>query len=175
MTVKPITMEQERIHIHADRRLAFQVLTAFGAQAGEGPRNEVIEDNGNRKFIRFRTAVRFAGKSWIMETTEWVTLTEPERIDFELVPGQGPIRGGLKLLRDRFAFEDRDGCTELAYDSTFGIRWSWGGWLLGRLVFKRTMRSLMRRHLQEVKQTIEDRASKSRVFPQNKTCKVTTA
>ena len=124
MTVRPIEMDSARIHIHADRRLAFQVLTAFGAKSGDDSGNEVIEDHGDRKFVRFKTPVKFAGRTWIFETTEWVTLSEPERIDFELVPGKGPITVGLKLLRDRFTLEDRDGCTEMTYDSTFGIRWS---------------------------------------------------
>ncbi len=172
MTVKPIVLPPAEIHVHSDRRLAFQVLTAFGSGDSETgiPRPKVLEDRGDRKLVAFHTPIKLLGRSIVFPTNEWVTLNEPEQIDFRLVPGTGPITGGLKLLEDRFTLEDRKGCTLLRYESTFGIRWSWPGWILGKLLFAPVLRSFMQEHLDEVKITIEDRAKRSRVFPQVESC-----
>ena len=172
MTVKPIRLEPAEIHIHADRRLAFQVLTAFSAGRSESgvPGPKVLEDEGERKLVAFHTPVKVLRWRTVFPTNEWVTLYEPGQIDFNLVPGKGPITGGLKLLKDRFTLEDREGCTLMRYDSTFGIRWSWPGWILGKLLFAPVLRSLMRHHLDEVKVTIEERAKRSRVYPQVESC-----
>jgi hypothetical protein len=173
MSVKPIVVEPAQIHIHADRRLAFQVLTAFdvvtpGEQAAPAPR--ILQDEGDRKLVAFSTPIKMLGMTKVFPTTEWVSMQEPEQIDFSMVPGKGVIVGGLKLLQDRFTLEDRSGCTLLRYDSTFGIRWSWPGWILGKLLFERVMRSTMNHHLKEVKVMIEERAKRSRMFPQVENC-----
>lgn len=172
MTIKPITLPTAEIHIHADRRLVFQVVTAFNADVSSGgvPGPEVVEDAGDRKLVRFSTPVKFLGMTKIFPTTEWVTMKEPEQIDFNLVPGNGPIVGGLRSLADRFTFEDREGCTLMRYDSTFAIRWSWPGWVLGKLLFAPILESHMKQHLQELKVTVEKRAKRSRVFPQVAKC-----
>ncbi len=172
MTIKPIDLPPAEIHIHADRRLAFQVVTAFGAaMSDEGvPGPKVLRDEGNRKLVAFSTPIKLFGMRKVFPTNEWVTLREPEEVQFDLVPGNGPIVGGLKLLADRFTFEDREGCTLLRYDSRFAIRWSWPGWILGKLLFAPILRSLMRNHLDELKVLIEERASRSRAFPQVESC-----
>ncbi len=172
MTIKPIALPPAEIHIHADRRLAFQVVTAFGAAASGGgvPGPKILQDEGDRKLVAFSTPVKLLGMNRVFPTTEWVTLNEPEQIDFDLVPGKGPIAGGLKLLKDRFTFEDREGCTLMRYESTFAIRWSWPGWILGKLLFAPIIGSHMRHHLDELKVMIEERASRSRAFPQVASC-----
>jgi hypothetical protein len=167
VAVIPIRVEPEEIHIRADRRLAFEVVTGFtsGNGAPEGaPR--VLETDGDRLLVEFRTPVDLGfGIRWHFRTVEWLTLKEPEQIDFDLVPGKGPIRGGLKLLTDRFSLHDVDGCTEFRYESTFGIRWSVLGWLLGKLLIQRAMKQHMKKHLAALKVTIEARAERSRVYP----------
>ena len=70
------------------------------------------------------------------------------------------------MLRDRLTLDDRDGCTTLRYESEFGIRWAVAGWLLAVLAVRRALRRLVRTHLGEMKQTIEERAERSMVFPQ---------
>jgi hypothetical protein len=40
----PIRLEPVECHIHADRRLAFQVLTAFGAKQEDGGASRVLAD-----------------------------------------------------------------------------------------------------------------------------------
>ena len=167
MAVMTIRVEPEEIHIRADRRLAFEVVTSFGGKDGQtGASPRVLEEDGDRLLIEFRTPVEFGfGIKRNFRTVEWLTLKEPEQIDFELVPGKGPITGGLKRLDDRFLLEDVDGCTEFRYESTFCIRWSLFGWLLGKLLLQRTIKRHMRHHLAELKETIEARAKRSRVYP----------
>lgn len=172
MTIKPITLPTAEIHIHADRRLAFQVVTAFGAAMSEGgtPGPKVLQDEGDRKLVAFSTPVKVMGIGKVFPTNEWVTMNEPEQINFDLVPGSGPIVGGLKLLADRFTFEDREGCTLMRYDSKFAIRWSWPGWILGKLLFAPVIKSHMHHHLDTLKEMIEERAKRSRAFPQVASC-----
>lgn len=172
MTVKPITIKPQEVHIHADRRLAFEVLTSFGTamRSGDGGSAEVLRDEGDRMLVRFNTPVKLLGLIKIWPTEEWVTPTEPEQIDFELVPGKGPLVGGLKLLTDRFTLHDASGCTVMRYESTFGIRWSWPGWLLGKLAIAPLIRSHMHHHLDDVKDTIEARAARSHVYQRVESC-----
>ena len=172
MTAKPITVKPAEIHIHADRRLAFQFLSAFGAAmpADMGKPPEVLQDEGDRKLIAFSTPLKMLGMSMVIPTKEWVTLRDPEQIDFSLVPGKGIVTGGLRVLDDRFTLEDRGGCTLMRYDSTFAIRWSWPGWVSGKLLFGRIIRMHMHHHLEQVKVMIEERAQRSRVFPQVANC-----
>ncbi len=166
MAVIPIRIEPEEIHIRADRRLAFQVVTAFGAEQGEhGASAKVLETEGDRMLVEFNTQVKLLfGMTRVFRTVEWVTLDEPERIDFSLVPGKGPVTGGLKLLEDRFILEDDAGCTDLRYESSFGIRWSIWGWVIGKLWVERYLKRHMREHLATLKETIEARAKRSRLY-----------
>jgi len=48
MPVIPLRMEPVETHIHADRRSAFQVLTAFGASRSDGGSSTVLKDEGHR-------------------------------------------------------------------------------------------------------------------------------
>ena len=166
MAVIPIKIEPEKIHPISDRRLAFQVNTAFGVSASDNDQtSRVIKEEGDRKLVEFVTPVPLGfgrKRNWI--TNEWVEMSEPNEITFNLVPGKGPITGGLKLLSDRFVFEVVDNCTDLTYESTFGIRWSIFGWVFGKLFIERYLRKHMRDHLLEMKPVIEARAARSRVY-----------
>jgi hypothetical protein len=168
MAVIPIQIPSQSIHVNADRRLAFQVLGAFGVSMGEdAPSNRVLKDQRTRKFVEFTTPISLGfgmHKDWV--TTEWVDLHEPDAIDFNLVPGSGPITGGLKLLSDRFELVDHGSCTQLTYHSKFGIRWSVFGWMLGKFYIQKFLQKHMREHISEVKVAIEARAERSRVHPQ---------
>ena len=57
MWVIPVRMEAVETHIHADRRLAFQVLTAFGAGQPDGGSSTVLRDEGHRKLVEFRSLI----------------------------------------------------------------------------------------------------------------------
>ena len=52
-----IRLEPVECHIHADRRLAFQVLTAFGAKQEDGGASRVLADEGHRKLVEFVTPI----------------------------------------------------------------------------------------------------------------------
>lgn len=150
------------IHVHADRRLAFQVLTAFGAAApGSVASSQVLWREPGRLLVKFETPARaFFGREKVYKTLEWVTPYEPERIEFEAV--QGP----LSMMRDRFLLEEQQGCTRLAYEGEFGVKGWVVGWLVATLYVRPLLRRLMLEHLQEMKTVIEARAHRSRLFPQ---------
>lgn len=158
----PIQLRPAEIHIHADRRLAFEVITAFGAnrQPAHGS-STVLERQGDLLLVEFHTPVRGPlGLHKVYRTVERVALHPPEAVEFEGV--KGPIR----LLRDRLFLVDEGGCTRLRYDSQIGLGWGPIGWLVGRLLVQPVMQKFMRNHLAEMKETIEARAKKSRVYPQ---------
>ncbi len=160
--VIPIRVPTVEVMLQADRRLAFEVLTAFdSARAREGGGLRVIERQGDRWLIEFHTSYAlWLGRRSTFVTTEWVTVTPPGQIDFTLAEPSG----SLTLLEDRFTLDDIDGATRFRYDSTFGMRGAIVGWALGKLVVEPLMRRHMRDHVSDVKRIIETRAAKSRVY-----------
>ena len=145
-------------HFRADRRLAFQVLTAFGAKKSDGPGSRVLKDEGDRLLVEFVTPMGKGSKT--VKTQEWVTLNEPGEIRFS------GVKGPLQLLEDRFTLEDDNGCTNFRYESTIGVRGWWLGWLIARYYAKPIVERLMRAHMPEMKEAIENRAKRSRMYPQ---------
>lgn len=87
-----------------------------------------------------------------------MTLREPEEIRFE------GVEGPLDLLQDRFVLRDLDGCTLFRYESTIGITGGIAGWLKGQLFVRPILSRFMRDHSLNLKETIEARAKKSRVY-----------
>ncbi len=154
-SIIPIRLRPVEVHVHADRRLAFQVLTAFGAKQEDGGSSRVLRDDGDRKLVEFHTPI---GKK-TYRTVEWVTLREPEEIRFD------GVEGPLALLRDRFVLADAGGCTLFRYESTIGIKGSLAGWLIGRLRVRPRLVRFMRAHGLELKETIEARAKRSHLYP----------
>ena len=160
MRVIPIRMDPVEIHIHADRRLAFQVLTSFGAKQPDGGSSSVLREEGGRKLVEFHSLIpTLTGGKKVYRTVEWVTLHEPEEIGFQ--GAEGP----LALLRDRFVLEDVGGYTRFRYESTFGSKGWIFGWLVGKLYVKPLLGRFMREHARRLKVTIEERAQRSRIFP----------
>lgn len=158
--IVPIRLKPVELHIHADRRLAFQVLTAFGARQEDGGSSTVLKDEGDRKLVEFHSVIpTHGGKQKTFRTVEMVTLHEPDEIRFE------GVEGPLDLLKDRFLLHDVAGCTLFRYESTFGIKGGLGGWLRGQLIVRPVLRRFMREHSLKLKKTIEDRAKRSRVYP----------
>ena len=174
----PIDLPDQSVHIHAQRELAFEVIAALGAggagmpgvsssaKKGQKPMSVVLEEDGDRMLVEFNSHMKFGPFSTVWTTTEWVSPEKPESISFELVPARGIIKGGLRQLTDRFEFEERGNCTVMTYKSRFGIRWSVGGWVLGKVLFGPIIKKHMIEHLGSVKEMIENRASRSRVYPQ---------
>jgi hypothetical protein len=156
----PIRVKSVELHIHADRRLAFQVLTAFGARLDDGGWSTVLKDEGATKLVEFHSVVgTFGRRRKPYRTVERVTLHEPDEIRFD------GVEGPLDLLQDRFLLQDVDGCTLLRYESTFGVKGGIAGWLRGQLFVRSPLRRFMRRHLLKIRTTIEERAKGSRLYP----------
>lgn len=156
----PIRLATVELHMHVDRRLAFEVLTAFGARQDDGGSSTVLKDEGHRKLVEFRSVIPTPGNPQkIYRTVEWVTLHEPDEIRFE------GVEGPLALLRDQFLLQDVDGCTLFRYESTIGLRGGLVGWVRGQLLVCPILRRFMREHSRKLKATIEARAKKSRMYP----------
>ena len=165
--MKPITLEPRSIHIQADRRLVYQVLTAYGQSGLDGYSTRVMEDHGDRKLVEFHTPLKVHNRTHVARSVEWVQLTEPERIDFWLAEGyEEKSVFALSLLEDAFVLDARGGCTEMTYESRLAVKAPVIGWLLARLIIGPVMRRHMVEHLEEVKALCEARAVRSRVFPQ---------
>ncbi len=167
--ILPIRLRPVEIHIHADRRLAFQVLTAFGARQDDGGSSTVLKAEGDRRLVEFHSVIPTFGRAQrrgqkIYRTVEWVTLLEPEEIRFE------GVEGPLDLLQDRFVLRDLGGCTLFRYESTIGIKGGVAGWLKGRLLVRPTLSRFMRDHSRRLKETIEARAKDSRLYPYRRLC-----
>ncbi len=162
MWIIPITLPPEEVHVQADRRLVFQVLTAFGATAPDGEAStRVLREEDDRVLVEFRTPIRgLFNRRKVYTTVEWVTPREPDRID-----SQG-VKGPMPFLRDRFELEEWGECTQFRYRSTFGLHGWRFGWLIGMLYVRPVLRRFVRRHLIELKEIAETRAGRSKVFPQ---------
>jgi hypothetical protein len=163
MSVIPVRLPPLEVHIHADRRLTFQVITAFGASQGlAGSRSRVLgQDEDGRQLVEFHTpAEGLTGRQKVYRTVERVTLFAPERVEFE------GVEGPLTLLHDRFLLQAEGNCTLLRYESQAGIRGWLLGWLIARFYARPRLERLMRAHLEEMKDAVEARARRSKVYPQ---------
>lgn len=170
-SLKPIELEARSVHIRADRRLVYQVLTAFDRRSGQsgldGYSTRVIEDHGDRKLVEFHTPLRIRNRTHVARTVEWVQLTPPERIDFWLAEGYEETSiFALSLLEDAFVLDAEGGCTQMRYESRLAVKAPVVGWLLARLVIVPVMSRHMVEHLEEIKVLCEARAVRSRVWPQ---------
>ena len=157
----PITVPPLRVHLHADRRLVYQVVTAFGGPSfEEGASSKVLDRDGDRILVQFDTPAKdFLGRRKIYRTVEWVSSREPDLIEFD------GVEGPLPLLHDRFVLAEAGNCTNLIYESEFGLKGGVFGWLFGKLVVTYMMRRMMREHMAELKQSVESRSERSRVYP----------
>ncbi len=158
----PLRLKPREVEIQADQRLVFQYLSAFGrGEAGDDGTSRVLRDEGARKLVEFHTEMRdLIGRRRTVRTTEWVTLNEPDSIDFEAVSGP------LAILRDRLELEEHDGCTVLRYHSTIGVRGWIFGWIVAALVVRPIADRHARLHLLEIKEATEARARRSKLYPQ---------
>lgn len=167
MSARLTTVEPQHILINADRRLAFQVLTAFGAKAPDGSATQVLQQRNDARLVRFTTPFPALGAKLNLVTDEWVTATQPQHIRFQLERGRG-IMAAFAALDDIFILEDRNGMTRMTYESAFALRGGLLGHLIARAIMRRVMRGFMRSHLKELKHTIEQRAARSKLYPQRK-------
>ena len=165
MPVIPIDVPSETVLIRADRRLSFEVVTAFRSPRSNPIRSiRVLErdDDNNRVLAEFSSPVHFPfGKTLTLRTVESVTFFEPERIEFALPKPSWTF----SVLEDRFTLENVEGWTQLRYESRFALPGWIFGWVVGKLVVQRMIKQHMREHLAELRGKIEARAKRSRVYP----------
>jgi hypothetical protein len=159
-----IRLKPVEIHIHADRRLAFQVLAAFGTRQDDGSSSTVLKAEGDRRLVEFHSVIPTFRRGQkrgqrTYRTVEWVTLLEPDEIRYE------GVEGPLALLQDRFVLRNLDGCTLFRYESTIGIKGGIAGWLKGQLLVRPVLGRFMRNRSRRLKETIEARAKESRLYP----------
>ena len=107
MTAIPV---RDSIHIHADRRSVFQMLTTFGEGApGFEETSRVLSQEAARSLVEFYTRkCGVVGGCRIYRTVEWVTPYEPERIEFSTV--EDP----LPMTRERYILEEQG--VSMVYD-----------------------------------------------------------
>ncbi len=148
--IVPIRMEPAEVQIDAPRPLVYARLTLFTAEgATEGPTVLRREASG-ALIVEFRSTVRgLLGGEKTHRTVERVTLSEPEELRFL------GLEGPLALLRDRISLIEAGSGTLVRYESTFGLKGSILGWLLGIAYVKRVLARFMRAHLSKLKDSIE--------------------
>ena len=148
--IVPIRMEPAEVQIDAPQPLVYARLTSFTAEgATEG--STVLGREASGVFVvEFRTTVRgLLGGEKTHRTVERVTLSEPEELRFL------GLEGPLALLQDRISLVEESSGTRLRYESTFGLKGSVLGWLLGVAHVKRVLARFMRAHLSQLKDSIE--------------------
>ena len=152
----------DSIHIHADRRSVFEMLMSFGDDApGFEDLTRVLSKQRDRVLVETRTQkCGVVGGCNIYRTVEWVSGHEPDRVDFDTV--EGP----LTMMQDHITLEEQGGCTLLRYERECGL-WGWlAGWAMMVPYVRPVKQRFIRAHLDELKETIEARAKRSRVYPQ---------
>ncbi len=165
--MKPIILEPREVHIHADRRLVFQTMSAFGNDGLKDSRSKVLEDHGECKLVEFHTPMNVRGKQHIVRSVEWVQLKEHERIDFSLAhPNPEDKIFALSVLENSFLFGEAGGCTLFRYESKYALKAPIIGWPIARFMMKNVMDNHMDEHVLEIKELCEARAARSHVFPQ---------
>jgi carbon monoxide dehydrogenase subunit G len=147
------------IEIQASREVVFQVLTDFeAATSGSGTDSHVVSRDNDMLLVEFRTPVPVLFKlRRTFLTLERVTLHGSERIEFEEVKGPFAIR------RERIVLEEGGEGTKMIYEAEFGLK-GWAlGWLLGVIAVRPKLKGAMRRHMKEMKETIEARARRGQI------------
>lgn len=149
----PIKMKPAEVHINADRLRVYKWLTSFADNGPAGGPTVLAREGPAKLIVEFRTPITgLLGGRKTHRTVERVTLSEPSEIRFE------GLEGPLDLLRDRISVNEESAGTNVRYESTFGLRGSVFGWLLGMLYVKRVLGGFMRQHLQQIKASIEREA-----------------
>jgi hypothetical protein len=160
----PIDVEPETMLMRADRRLCFEVVSAFRSLRSNPIRSiRVLERNdaNDQVIAEFSTPVHLPfGKTLTLKAIEMVTFHEPERLEFVLTKPNWTF----SVLEDRFTLEDVEGWTRFRYGSRFAARGWIFGWIIGKLVIQRMVKQHMREHLAELREIIEARAKRSRIY-----------
>lgn len=146
----PIKMKAAEVHINADRLRVYKRLTSFAVDGSIAGPTVLAREESGALIVEFRTTVTgLLGGKKTHRTVERVTLSAPAEIRFE------GLEGPLDLLRDRISLAEENGGTRVRYESTFGLRGSILGWLLGTLYVKRVLGRFMQQHLRQLKDSYD--------------------
>lgn len=141
--------------IDAPRGLVFDVVAS--PYVGRTPRElrrklEVLERGTDLVVAAHHTRLRLLTST----TVESVRFEEPQRVAFRLLRGIAPS------VTEEFIFDESGGGTSMAYRGELAMDFWILGWLAGRFLVKPTWERVVRRHLEEVKRTAEERARNGR-------------
>ena len=143
------------VEIAAPRELVFEIASAVDAKLPNGPSHQasLVERNGEVMVVRYR----LAGRRGPVELLERVTLTPPQRIDYER------ISGPLDHVSEWLTFEEQGRrLTVVRYGGQVGRRLPLLGPLIVRMLAVPAYERLMYRSLRSLKETAEARVSRSR-------------
>ncbi len=160
MMVIPIKLPELKVHIKADQRLVFQLLSAIGQgqMPGSEGSSKVLESNGDTMVAEFTTPVKTLTGRRSYRTVEEVTLYPSERITFH------GLEGPLPHMQEEFRLEGEEGCTDLYYTGEFGMGYWVFGWLMARFYVRGLLKKTILDHMMEIKEAAESRAQRSLVF-----------
>ena len=158
--VIPIKLPTLKVHIRADQRLVFQILSAIGQGQLPGSKgsSKILQKEDSRLVAEFVTPVKTLTGRKSYRTVEEVVLYPSERITFRA------LEGPLRHMEEEFRLEEDQGCTDLYYSGEFGMGYWVLGWLIARFYVKGLMRKTILDHMMEIKEASESRAARSKVF-----------
>ena len=155
---KPLLLKTHKVLIKAPREMVYQKMTSFGRGRLQGEASEssrVLSRDGDTLIVEFKTR---AGP-FTYTTLEQVALEPPHRISFE------HLKGPLHYAREEFVLNDVDGDTELVHRGEFiWRRLPLVGWLGGILYTRPTFERTLRKHMEQIRITCNERAARSHVF-----------
>ena len=137
--------------IAAPQSRIFEFLTDFGSDtAVSETHSTVLSRDGEKLLVEFKTAVPIL--FWLRKyyrTVEEVILHEPESIEFR------KIEGPLAMRRERIVLSEESDISQIQYDAEFRVKGWPLGWLLGVLFVRPRLKRAVKKHLKQIKATIE--------------------
>lgn len=156
-----VKLAGRKLHIDAPREMVFQMMSAIGKGSlpgSQGESSRVLSRDGDTLTAEFLTP---SGKR-IYRTVEDVRLyPPPSRITFR------HLEGPLAFSEEEFLLAERGVGTELRYEGKIECRVGWMpgiGWLIATLYVRPKYNSVIRLHMDALKQAAEARAARSHVF-----------
>lgn len=152
--MKLVDLRPLAVEIAAPRELVFEMASAVDAKLPNGPSHEatLVERSGDVMIVSYR----LMGRRGPVELLERVTLTRPQRIDYER------LSGPLDHVSERLTFEDHGKMlTIVRYSGQVGRRLPLLGPLIVRMLAVPAYERFMRQSLRSLKEAAEARAPRS--------------
>lgn len=151
MRFTTIHISSVKEQIVAPRGRIFEFMTDFGSETSVSEtHSKVLSRDGEKLLVEFRTLVPVLfGLQKSFRTVEEVILHEPESIEFR------EIEGPLAMRRERIVLSEESDITQIQYDAEFRVKGWLLGWLLGVLFVRPRLKRAVKKHLKQIKATIE--------------------